>query len=224
MNEGTIQQILRILESTREDPRYSTSGTKSEAILNRIEGIEMKSGYWYFTRDARISLAQMAVELGAQVEYVIELLNWKDFEGFVAHILAEHEFRCIESFRRKGNQSTKGMEIDVIGIRGATIISADAKMWGIRRGKSSALKMAAENQKQRSVKLASMMNKVAEKVGHLSLRNYRIYPILVTWLVEEVQFHDGVPIVPVFKFNSFILNLDSFQNLMVSYPYEIVEN
>ena len=46
---------------------------------------------------------------------------------------------------------------------------------------------------------------------------YEFIPIIVTWLVEEVEMHEGVPIVPVFKFNSFILNFEQYQDLMVSY-------
>lgn len=223
MNENPQDVILGILRATGETLRYHAADDLAESILQGIDGTKSDGASWILSRDARMALAQKAVELGIDLEDVIDLLTWKDFEGFVAHILSEHGFRCIESFRRRGTELSRGMEIDVIGIRGNAIVSADAKMWGIRKSKSSALRAAAENQKERSMKLVSIMSKVAERLGPLSLKRYEVYPMLVTWFVEEVQFHEGVPIVPVFKLNSFILGFDSFQDLMVYYPYERIE-
>jgi hypothetical protein len=147
----------------------------------------------------------------------MELLTWKDFEGFVAAILTEHTYQCVESFRRRGNSQMHGMEIDVIGVRGATIIAIDAKMWGIRSGKATALKTAAEKQKTRTQELSEELDKLAKKIGKLSAREYQLLPVIVTWLVEEVELHEGVPVVPIFKLNAFILDFDQYEDLIVSY-------
>jgi hypothetical protein len=76
--------------------------------------------------------------------------------------------------------------------------------------------MAADNQKERTQRLTEMMDKLDEKLNGLERRSYSLVPILVTWFVEEVLIHDGVPIVPVFKLNSFMLNLDTYWDMMVS--------
>jgi len=168
------------------------------------------------SRTQRIDLARRAVKEGANIADVVQLLTWKDFEGFVASILSENSFRCVESYRRRGNSAMHGMEIDVIGVKGDIIISIDAKMWSTRSGKASALKTAAEKQKKRTLELTEELEKLSKKMGTLAERVYRTFPVLVTWLVEEVEIHEGVPVVPVFKLNSFILDLDQYEDLVVS--------
>jgi hypothetical protein len=144
-------------------------------------------------------------------------MTWKDFEGFVAGILAENTYKCVESFRRVGNSEIHGMEIDVVGVRGRTIIAVDAKMWGVRGGKASALKTAAEKQKTRTFELSQELQRLFKKIPSLAEDTYTIFPVIVTWLVEEVEFHEGVPVVPIFKLNSFIQELEHHEDLVVSY-------
>jgi hypothetical protein len=172
-------------------------------------------------REQRIDLAMRVIEHGAELVTVVELMTWKDFEGLVASILGENNFRCIESFRRKGNKVVRGMEIDVIGVRGYTILSIDAKMWGVRSGKTSALKTASEKQKERTVRLTTQLGKLSERISTLRAGEYRFFPVVVTWLVEEVEINEGVPVVPVFKLNSFIQDFDKYEDLLVSYTGQL---
>jgi hypothetical protein len=167
-------------------------------ILKSMGAHELKSGTWEIERSLRIDLALRAVSFGAEIERVVNLLTWKDFEGFVANILAENDYICVESFRKRGISETKGMEIDVIGVRGNSIVSIDAKMWGIRTGKSSALRTAAK------------------KMSGLARGQYILKPVLVTWMVEEVVFHDGVPIVPVFLLNSFLQDFAIYEDMIAT--------
>jgi hypothetical protein len=192
-----VEGIMRILDQTKEDAKSQLD------------------------REDRIQLAMEAVSLGVQVEKVVSLLNWKDFEGLVANILEENSFTCVESFRRRGNQELEGMEIDVIGVKGSTIVSVDAKMWGVRGGKSSALKTAAENQNGRTYVLSTELERLSKKMKTLQCGSYHLLPMIVTWLVEDVQFYDGVPIIPVFKFNSFMLQLPDYEEMIVSYKGEL---
>ncbi len=168
-------------------------------------------------REKRIELAMIATEAGVQIVDVVNLLTWKDFEGLIANILTENNFKCAESFRRRGTSDVKGMEIDVIGVRGRTIISVDAKMWSVRGGKGSALRDAAEKQKIRTGRLSSEMDRLSEKIPSMTPGNYIIFPTMVTWLVEEVEMHEGVPVVPVFKLNGFIQDFEIYEDRIVSY-------
>ncbi|MHA3964217.1 MAG: hypothetical protein AM325_011855, partial [Candidatus Thorarchaeota archaeon SMTZ1-45] len=58
---------------------------------------------------------------------------------------------------------------------------------------------------------------LSKKITRLTSGNYRLVPVLVTWLVEDVELHEGVPVVPIFKLNSFILDFDQYEDLIVSY-------
>jgi len=168
-------------------------------------------------REKRIDLAMLLTEQGMEIADVVDLLTWKDFEGLVASILSENSFICTESFRRRGNSHIKGMEIDVIGIRGHVALSVDAKMWSVRGGKASALRAAAEKQKERTNRLSTQLQQLSKKVLSMTKGQYTIFPVMVTWLVEEVEMHEGVPVVPVFKLNGFIQDFEVYEDRIVSY-------
>lgn len=169
------------------------------------------------SRDVRISLAMKAITLGANVEEAIRHMNWKDFEGLVAQILVENYYSCVESFRRRGNAEIKGMEIDVIGLKNRTLLVIDAKMWGLRKGKASALRTAIDKQKERTVRLSFQLDRLAKKMIKLKVGTYELIPIMVTWLVEDVEIHQGVPVVPVFKLNSFLLAITEYEDMIESF-------
>ena len=216
MTSEITQAITEILRQTKEGGEVSSTGSLTEEVLDQL-GVSLSSGIpIQVNRTQRIDLARRAVKEGANIADVVDLLTWKDFEGFVASILSENTYRCVESYRRRGNSLIQGMEIDVIGVKGNTIISIDAKMWSIRSGKASALKTAAEKQKKRTLELSEELDKLSKKMGTLTERKYSLFPVLVTWLVEEVELHEGVPVVPIFKLNSFILDLDQYEDLVVS--------
>lgn len=168
-------------------------------------------------REKRIDLAMLLAKQGVELAAVVKLMTWKDFEGLVSNILTANSFSCTESFRRRGTSDVKGMEIDVIGIRGRTALSVDAKMWSVRGGKASALRTAAEKQKERTNRLTTQLERLSKKIHLITKGQYRIFPIIVTWLVEEVEMHEGVPVVPVFKLNGFIQDFEMYEDRIVSY-------
>ncbi|MHA1577921.1 MAG: hypothetical protein ACTSU3_11215 [Candidatus Thorarchaeota archaeon] len=172
-------------------------------------------------REKRIDLAMLVIEQGAEIAEVVKLMTWKDFEGLVASILSENSFSCTESFRRRGTTNIKGMEIDVIGVRGHMALSVDAQMWSVRGGKASALRTAAEKQKERTIRLTTQLSRLSKKIPSMVKGQYTIIPVIVTWLVEEVEIHEGVPVVPVFKLNSFIQEFERYEDLIVSYSGQL---
>ncbi|TFG14843.1 hypothetical protein EU537_02575 [Candidatus Thorarchaeota archaeon] len=216
MNPPQLSEILEMLKATKESHLVPIENEIPYSILHGY-ATQSDDNRWVLDRSGRIDLALMAVSLGAEIEQVVSHLNWKDFESFIARILREHNYECVESFRQVGNSDRKGMEIDVIGIRNRVIVSVDAKMWSIRGGKASALRAAAEKQAKRTHRLGSELSKLAEKVHNMQMGEYVMRPMVVTWLIEDVEIHDGVPVVPVFKFNSFLLNYAMFEDRLKSF-------
>lgn len=212
-----LSSIIEILRQTKENGVLVQINSLRSEILDQLGVASVKEDSVAISRTQRINLAKRAVQLGGNIAEVMELLTWKDFEGFVAAVLTENNYECVESFRRRGNSSIQGMEIDVIGARVRTIIAIDAKMWSIRSGKTSALKRAAERQKERTQELSKELDILSNKLTRLTSGEYKLVPVLVTWLVEDVELHEGVPVVPIFKLNSFILDFDQYDDLIVSY-------
>ncbi|MHA2064198.1 MAG: hypothetical protein ACXABY_07440 [Candidatus Thorarchaeota archaeon] len=216
MSRIAIDDLMRILRDSKEDNCFTDGEGRLDDLLRSFGAHRNESGVWEIERSLRIDLALRAVSLGAEIEGVVNLLTWKDFEGFVSNILTENEYKCVESFRKRGTSEAKGMEIDVIGVRGSSIAAIDAKMWGVRTGKSSALKSAAEKQKERTKRLCGMMARLGEKIDGLIKGHYTLMPILVTWMVEEVVFHEGVPIVPAFLLNSFLQDIAIYEDMIAT--------
>lgn len=216
MSSRRVSQIIEVLRRTKESGTIDDLSGLDTHYLASL-GLVVVDATINVDRTSRVNLAALAVTYGASISSIVEEMNWKDFEVFVAHILTENNYRCVESYRRRGDSHTKGMEIDVVGVRGDKILAVDAKLWGVRGGKKAALQSAAQKQKERSGNLANELSRLSEKIPGLKSREYQIYPILVTWLVEEIELHDGVPLVPVFKLNSFIVNMDQYDDLMTSY-------
>jgi hypothetical protein len=209
--------MLRLLEESKEDDTVSRLDEQTRSILGQLGTREGMNESIRITREQRISLALLAVSSGAEIESVIERMTWKDFEAFVARVMTENDYACVESFRRRGNQLVKGMEVDVIGVKGGTIVAVDAKMWGARPGKSSALVAAADRQKERTARLPDQIEKLSDKLPMMRNGVYGVIPVLVTWLVENMEFHNGVPIVPIFQLNSFLLDLPVYEDMIVCF-------
>lgn len=209
--------VVEILKETKENGVFKSQNGFHRDFLEQLGIYGNREGVFLIDREKRIDLAMIAVERGVDISEVIGLLTWKDFEGLIAGILIENGFRCVESYRRRGNSLDKGMEIDVIGIRGKLVLSVDAKMWGIRGGKTSSLRSAVVKQKERTMRLSTQNEYLSRKMKIEMQGIYDFIPVIVTWLVEEVELHEGVPVVPVFKFNSFILDFDTYRDLVVSY-------
>lgn len=214
MNDQSSDIMLDILEQCKEDGRIPHPKEDHIRFLMANGMGQKKEDGWLISREERIDIAMALMAEGIDAEKVVQHMTWKDFEGLVAGILERNGYRCIESFRRIGNDEIEGMEIDVIGVKERKILSVDAKMWGIRKGKASALKSAAEDQFDRTKRLGNQLDTVSQKIGGLEPGDYELTPVLVTWFVEDIQFHDGIPMVPVFKLNSFVLELDRYHSLI----------
>ena len=200
MKSSLKSTIMEILDQSKDTGLVKDLDILDRDICYDLNIRENDEGTIEVDREKRIELAMIATEAGAQIVDVVTLLTWKDFEGLIANILTENNFKCTESFRRRGTSLVKGMEIDVIGVRGQTIISVDAKLWSVRGGKGSALRDAAEKQKIRTSRLSSEMDRLSTKIPSMVAGKYTIFPTMVTWLVEEVEMHEGVPVVPLQRY------------------------
>ncbi|MFQ5832322.1 MAG: hypothetical protein ACE5H4_06455 [Candidatus Thorarchaeota archaeon] len=216
MTDNRLSILIGILRNSNELDKILASDEVTTDLLEQAGATQVDEESWTLDSAARVSLAIQANLLGAELEEIVNLLSWKDFEGLVARILTENDYRCLENFRKRGTKEARGMEIDVIGVKGTSVISVDAKMWGVRSGKSTALKSAAEKQEERTVRLCDQMHMLAEKLGGIPSGVYSLTPVLVTWMVEEVVFHDGVPVVPVFKLNTFLQDMPIYQDMIAS--------
>ncbi len=155
-----------------------------EFIKNDI-GTKQDDSY-YFEDGDKLKIIIELLEKGLPIDEVSIALNWKDFEGLTATILMSKDFAVIKNLIL----TKPRMEIDIIGIRLGIAILIDCKHW--KRYSISSLTTVVKKQIKRT------KHYVAKTQGTIAV------PVIVTLYSDKVNFIENVPIVPIFKFSSFI--------------------
>lgn len=145
---------------------------------------------------------------GKPLEEIIEAFDWKEFEQIVAEIFISNNFIVKQKFRFK---TKRRYEIDIIAVRGQTALCVDCKEWGRGRYKKTSLKYAAKEQEMRTKEFIKFIKNNPIAQTKLKVKpNQKIHPSIVTWLQEELVRENGTFIVPVWKLNSFLLELENY--------------
>jgi hypothetical protein len=163
-----------------------------EYLVKRGIGQISKQGF-SFSRSDRMKVAILALQIGNDIETVSNYLTWQDFEAFASDLLnsagyvSERDLRFFKPIR---------MQIDVLGIdyNSQLAIVADCKHW--KRNDLSSLSSCAKKQAERASKLLAHRRKISYAI-----------PIILTLHAMNIRFVDGIPLVPVFRFSSFVEEL-----------------
>ena len=139
----------------------------------------------HFNENDKLKTSLLAIRMGAPIDEVSFLLDWKDFESLVSEILESREFDTI----RNVILTKPRMEIDVVGIKNGVAILIDCKHW--KRLSYSSLETAVNKQIERT------KHYVTKEKIHAAI------PAIVTLYQEEVKFINKVPIIPIFQLDSF---------------------
>jgi len=135
------------------------------------------------------------------LEQVSRKLIWQNFERLTAFIFEENDYQVqtgqVKTFNRKKRQ------FDVIARKDRTTYLIECKKWSGSRPRLSALKAAVAQHKERCEFFRDLTGESA-------------IPVLVTLVEEEIQFYEGVPVVPIFRLNSFIDEME--RNAIVCPP------
>lgn len=146
----------------------------------------------------RMRAAMLAARLGADMEALSKALSWRDFEVLATNILETSGFESHHSYRLKKPRA----EIDVVGIKDSMALLVDCKHW--RYNNTSTLGRFAAKQAQR-----------AEFFLRADDRDLKFaVPVLLTLHAESVTFVDGVPVVPIVKFRSFLDEMPGYLDIM----------
>jgi hypothetical protein len=170
----------------------TTARSVLEYLVKRGIGQICKQGF-SFSRSDRVKAAILALRIGNDIETVSNYLTWQDFEAFASDLLnlagyaSERDLRYSKPIR---------MQIDVLGIdyHSRMAIVADCKHW--KRIDLSSLSSCAKKQAERASKLLAHRKKISYAI-----------PIILTLHAINIRFVDGIPLVPVFRFSSFVEGL-----------------
>ncbi|MCS7369426.1 MAG: hypothetical protein NDF57_06930 [archaeon GBS-70-058] len=206
---------LHILKLTKDRPFCSveeiveSSFVSLASLMDVLKDLEMHGfiklidvdGFLNVNVPDRFRLAYYLIDLGTDVERVSKFLSWREFEVLCSDVLKLFEFHVDRNVKFK--YGSKRFEIDVIGYKFPYIICLDCKHWS--EGRLSAIKASLENH-YRKTSIFSLHFLSRSSVNYP--RGELIFiPVVVTLLDYVAGVYDGLPIVSIFKFNSFINDL-----------------
>jgi len=145
---------------------------------------------------------------GKPIEKIIEKFDWHEFENLVAKIYENNSFLVKQNFRFK---TKRRYEIDIVAIKSKIVLCVDCKEWGKGRHKKSGLINAVKKQEERMMQLENFLkrNLIARQSLNLSL-NHKVYPMIVTWLQEDLIKESNTFIIPIWKLNSFLVEIYNY--------------
>lgn len=201
MNPELLVKALAAIEpETTLEKFQETSGITSKAVAKSILdflisndiGIAVKTKIKFSGSD-RLYAAMLALHRGCDIEQVSMHLSWKDFEKLASEVLLSFGYRTqINVVLTKPR-----IEIDVVGVSSAFAIVVDCKHW--KRSNLSSITNFSTKQAARAEHLLKHDKKISLAV-----------PVIMTLHSESVEFAGGVPLVPVHKFRSFVMDVKGF--------------
>ncbi len=217
-----LSLIMTVLRLTRTGAIGHESINKSARISADVSGELLqkmqRDGLVYVKADAvevdgsqRLKLAAKAINLGADLEQVSSLLQWKEFERLAATALIQNGYAVSRNlhFRYNGRK----WEIDVVGSKKPIALCLDCKHWHYGMNQAR-LGTAIQEQIQRTSVLAQILPRLDGKVECASWERAILVPAVLSLLVGRAKFIDDVPIVPILQLQSFLDQLLAHANLL----------
>jgi len=135
-----------------------------------------------------LKFLENALSSGCPLEYLVEALTWKEFEDLCSQIVSNFSFEIKKNYRFK--LKNKRYEIDILAIKGNTILSIDCKQWSRHSNLSSAA--------QKHEKKSFMLKKYLKKKESI------IIPVIIVYKDTNVSRIGDTFIVPLFKLKNFL--------------------
>jgi len=206
--DGPVQR-----ENVKEDSRLPTS--VASTLLEKLQSENLaylKNGLVEVDSESRLKLAIKAVELGADVQCISDVLVWKEFEAMAALALELNGYASQKNvrFKHKG----KRWEIDVVACRKPLVICIDCKHWHNGMHPSTLAKMASF-QVERVKAFADFLPNIDAPFTCTKWEQANFVPVIVSLIPFSPKFLGGIPIVPVLQMQDFInqlpLSIDSLR-------------
>ncbi|MEM5794056.1 MAG: restriction endonuclease [Candidatus Aenigmatarchaeota archaeon] len=141
------------------------------------------------------------------LEEELRSLDWKNFEKVVQEIFEANGFRVKRNFRFK---TKKRYEIDIIAIKDNFNFCVDCKRLGKGRYKKSEIVKAIKKQEERNKELKKFLKTNLLAKDSLKIISEKFYPMLVTLFEEEIVKENETFVVPIWKLNSFLNEVENY--------------
>ena len=196
-----LEKVRSEAKTTLSDVRKLLEKLQDENLVYLKQDIVEANSY------DRLGLAIKAVTLGADVEHVSTLLQWKEFEEIAAVALEKNRYTVAKNvhFAHAGRK----WEIDIVGCRKPLVICIDCKHWRHGTG-PAAIKRISEAQVERTRALMELLPNVSLELECTKWERAKFAPAILTLIPVCFKFYDKVPIVPVLQLQDFLSQLPMY--------------
>lgn len=195
-----VKALVAIEPKTTFQKFQAASGIASKSVAKNVIDFLASNGIGAvgknmitFSGTDRLYTAMLALQMGCDIELASRYLFWKDFEKLASAVLASLGYRTQTNVRL----TKPRMEIDVVGTNSGFAIAVDCKHW--KRSNLSSVAAFSEKQAARAERLLKHDGRISQAV-----------PMIMTLHAESVRIVGGVPVVPVHKFKSFVIEVKGF--------------
>lgn len=199
-------------EVIRKDAKIPTTITKT--LLEHLQNhglVYLENKIIDVDHSSRLKLALQAINLGADLQYVCSLLDWKEFEAITATAFENNGYAIKRNLRFK--HGGRRWEMDIVGGRKPILVCADCKHWHYGMYPATMRKIVAK-QVDRTKALAESWPELAIKIGCESWRTAKLLPAVLSLTTARFKFHSRVPIVPILMIQDFISQLPAHLDML----------
>lgn len=159
-----------------------------------------------------VKLALELVRLGLDVEVISKPLSWRDFEELVNEYLSLSGYYVLRNLRF----SRRRYEVDVLGVDEVSGIAVvvDCKHWSPGYSKKGRLAYIAREHSAKVMRLAEECASTISKYRILSKVRV-LTPVIVTLTDVMHGYINGSFIVPILRFNDFIINAKLYIDTLI---------
>lgn len=198
--ELLVKALAAIEQETTPEKFQGAAGIASRSVAKSVLDFLVSNGIGgaakgitKFSGSDRLYAAMLALQMGCDIEQVSGQLSWKDFEKLASEVLRSLGYRT----QTNVHLTKPRMEIDVVGDSSGFAIVVDCKHW--ERSSPSSIAIFSKKQSARAKRLLKHDSKISLAV-----------PVIMTLHSESMGFAGGVPVVPVHKFRSFVMDVKGF--------------
>ena len=192
------QEAVKLDAKTSSFVAFMLKKLQSEGL------IYLKDDLIEIPENARLKLAVKALQMGADVEIVSEMLAWQDFEGMAAIALELNGYVTAKNVRF--TNSKKRWEIDVVGCKNPLVICVDCKQWHHGMHLSN-IRRIVEAQSNRAEAFAEFLPNKKLSLPCTKWSTAVFVPVILSLINVSVKFYAEVPVVPILAFQDFIHEL-----------------
>jgi len=199
------RQRVMIEEFQNQLSQYGFDLQETLAALNAEGFLSFNDLFLEQTTLQRIMLAEHLIRRGRDPQLISSLLLWQEFEEFIETALSRNAYHAVKRFIFKSRLGRR--EIDILAWNEMWILAIDCKHWS-RNLTKSRMRHVAAAQAQRARALAGRPE-LLEREGVTRL-DLPMVPIILSLVDPRDQIVEGVPIVAVSKFASFLHEISPY--------------